>query len=199
LPPFREEIDEAKKTEPEKTATSSAPNSAGIVAEPVRKVLKSSAPVGSARKTSAFSINAALQTVEAKTEEEKPAKKEDVPAQHFTETDLQNEWQSFLQSLQARDAIIFNAVGSFKLLKKDEKTVQVTYPSESARAEFEKVRTEFFNHFMHKVNNYSIVVEFTVDVTMKKEIMTKRKIFDKFAEINPVLRDLDEAFKLDFN
>ena len=29
--------------------------------------------------------------------------------------------------------------------------------------------------------------------------MTKRKIFDKFAEINPLLKDLDEVFKFDLN
>jgi hypothetical protein len=52
---------------------------------------------------------------------------------------------------------------------------------------------------MHKVNNFNIIVEFSVDVTMKKEIITKRKIFDKFAEINPVLKELDDLFKLDFN
>ena len=38
-----------------------------------------------------------------------------------------------------------------------------------------------------------------IDVTLKKEIMTKRKIFDKFAEINTVLKELDEIFKFDLN
>ncbi|QDP84065.1 hypothetical protein FNJ88_00295 [Chryseobacterium sp. SNU WT5] len=101
--------------------------------------------------------------------------------------------------LQKKDAIIFNAIGSFKLKKKDENIVQITYPSESSKVEFEKIRADFFNHFMHKVSHFNISIEYLLDFSMKKEIMTKRKIFDKFAEINPVLKELDDLFKLDFN
>jgi DNA polymerase-3 subunit gamma/tau len=36
-------------------------------------------------------------------------------------------------------------------------------------------------------------------VTLKKEIVTKRTIFEKFVEINPVLKDLDELLKLDLS
>ncbi|KEY19485.1 hypothetical protein HY04_13915 [Kaistella antarctica] len=109
------------------------------------------------------------------------------------------EWKKFLVELQEKDVIVYNAINSFKLKKKDENIVVITYPSESAKVEFDKVRSDFFNHFMHKVNHFNISVEFSVDVTMKKEIITKRKIFDKFAEINPLLKDLDDLFKLDFS
>ncbi|AZI34419.1 hypothetical protein EIB73_02475 [Kaistella carnis] len=112
---------------------------------------------------------------------------------------MQSEWQKFLVDLKKSDVIVYNAISSFKLMKKDENIVEITYPSESAKVEFEKVRSEFFNHFMHKVNNYKISIEFKLDLSMKKEIITKRKIFDKFAEINPVLKELDDLFKLDFN
>jgi DNA polymerase-3 subunit gamma/tau len=52
---------------------------------------------------------------------------------------------------------------------------------------------------MHKVNHYNINIIYKNDISLKKEIMTKRKIFDKFADVNPVLRDLDDLFKFDFN
>ena len=101
--------------------------------------------------------------------------------------------------MQSKDIIVYNAISSFKLRKKGEDTVEITYPSESAKSEFEKVRGDFFNHFMRKVSHFNIVVEYKNDVTLKKEIVTKRKIFDKFAEINPVLKDLDDIFKFDLN
>ncbi|QNS41902.1 hypothetical protein H0S70_02625 [Chryseobacterium manosquense] len=101
--------------------------------------------------------------------------------------------------MQSKDIIVYNAISSFKLRKKDENTVEITYPSESAKSEFEKVRGDFFNHFMHKVSHFNIVIEYKNDITLKKEIVTKRKIFDKFAELNPVLKDLDEIFKFDLN
>lgn len=125
--------------------------------------------------------------------------KEVLPSNHFTETDLQTEWQKFLVDLKVKDVLIYNAISSFKVTKKGENIVEITYPSDSAKTEFEKIRSDFFNHFMHKVNHFNIVIEYKNDITMKKEIITKRKIFDKFAEINPVLRDLDDLFKFDFN
>ncbi len=122
-----------------------------------------------------------------------------LPSSHWSETDLHKEWQLFLRKLQQEEVLVFNAISSFQLNKIGEDTVEVTYPSESARTEFDKVRAEFFNHFMHKVNHFNIKTEYKLDVTMKREVMTKRKIFDKFVEINPVLKELDEYFKLDFN
>ncbi|MGV8914630.1 MAG: hypothetical protein ACOH1X_04180 [Kaistella sp.] len=162
-------------------------------------ILKTAEPIAKQKIPSKYSITAALSPLEKK--EEKPATvvKEELPSNHFTETDLQEAWAKFVADLQVTDVITFNAISSFKLAKKGEDTVEITYPSASAKSEFEKVRGDFFNHFMHKVNHYNIIVEFKNDVTLKKEMITKRKIFDKFAEINPVLRDLDDLFKFDFN
>lgn len=140
-----------------------------------------------------------MQKSETEDEVQAPSQKEELPSSHFTDTDLQVEWKKFLDELQQKDALIYHAVNSFKLYKKDEDIVEITYPSDSAKSEFEKIRADFFNHFMHKVNHYNIVIHYKNDVSLKKEIMTKRKIFDKFAEINPVLRDLDDLFKFDFN
>lgn len=173
---------------------------APIVPEEIKKVIaKSTEPIGVPKKASPFSINAALEKAEETPEFKKTSVKKELPSQHFTETDLQTEWSIFLKDIQKRDALGYNAINSFQLRKKDENIVEIIYPSESAKGEFEKLRSEFFNHFMHKVNHYNIIIEYKVDLTMKKEIITKRKIFDKFAEINPVLKDLDDAFKLDFN
>jgi hypothetical protein len=161
--------------------------------------LKTTEPIGLPNKSSQFSISAALTKSDEKPEEIIDSTKKNLPSQHFSETDLQNEWQKFLNELQQKDIIVFNAINSFKLKKKDESIIVVTYPSESAKVEFDKIRADFFNHFMHKVNHFNISVEFSVDISMKKEIITKRKIFDKFAEINPILKELDDLFKLDFS
>lgn len=125
---------------------------------------------------------------------------ENLPNNHFTETDLQNEWIEFLKEINKNDIVVYNAINGFQLHKMDENTIRVIYPSETARAEFDKVNTTFFNHFKHKMNHYRITVEYKYDaVTMKKEIVTKRSLFDKFAEKNPLLRELDDIFKFDFN
>lgn len=95
--------------------------------------------------------------------------------------------------------MLYYAVNTLKLHKKDENLINVLYPSDSVKSEFEKIQAEFFNHFKRKVNNYKIEILYSNDVTLKKEIVTKRNIFEKFAEINPVLKDLDELLKLDLS
>lgn len=122
---------------------------------------------------------------------------EDLPDHHFSDTDLQSEWKAFLDELSKQDIVTYNAISDFQLKKESESSIIITYPSESAKAEFEKIQADFFNHFKKKVNNYKIDIQYKIDVGMKKEILTKRKIFDKFAEINPVLRDLDNLMKFD--
>lgn len=167
--------------------------------ESLKVILKTTAPIATKKIPSKLSIFNAMQKSEEQAEESIVTKKEDLPSHHFTETDLQKEWQKFLDELKENDIIVYNAISSFKITKLDENTIEITYPSDSAKSEFEKVRDDFFNHFMRKVNHLNIKINYKNDISMKKEIVTKRKIFDKFAEINPVLRDLDDLFKFDFS
>lgn len=121
-----------------------------------------------------------------------------LPEHHFTETDLQTEWNILLKQLQAKDPFVFNAIKTFRLIKIDEKNIQVLYPSDSAKVEFDKISTAFFNHFKHKVNNHTIGISYKKDhENLKIEVMTKKKIFEKFVEINPLLKDLDDLMKFD--
>ena len=123
---------------------------------------------------------------------------ENLPDHHFTETDLQTEWRNFLKDLSVSDVVAYNAISSFQLRKADENQIEVLYSSDSAKHEFERVQADFFNHFKHKVNNFKIEILYKADTSLKREVVTKRKIFDKFAEINPVLRDLEDLMKFDF-
>ncbi len=145
-----------------------------------------------------FSISEALKKQEEE-EEQILSVKEELPSNHFTETDLREEWARFLKDLEAKDIIVYNAISSFQLVKKDENIVEIIYPSDSAKSEFEKIRADFFNHFMRNVNHFNIELQYRNDVSLKKEIITKRKIFDKFAAINPILREMDEIFKFDLS
>lgn len=125
-------------------------------------------------------------------------KTEDLPKNHFTDTDLQAEWNLLLKQLQKKNVFVFNAVKSFKLEKKDENLIQVLFPSDSAKTEFDKISGEFFNHFKTKVHNYSIEIEYKRDFeNLKVEVLTKRKIYEKFIEKNPLLKDLDDLMRFD--
>lgn len=148
--------------------------------------------------SSEFSISAALNKKEEEAVVE-VVSKEELPDHHFTEKDLQTEWKLFLEDLYTRDQVLYYAVNTLKVSKKDEHLIKILYPSDSVKSEFEKIQGEFFNHFKRKVNNYKIELEYTIDLSLKKEVLTKRKIFEKYAEINPLLKDLDQVMRFDLS
>lgn len=161
--------------------------------------VKTTKPLSRQGVSSGFSINSFLNKEEKEIKEETVAvRTESLPKNHFTETDLQMEWNLMLKQLQTRSSFIFNAVKAFKLIKSGENTIKVLYPSDSAKVEFDKIAGEFFNHFKTKVHNHAIEVDYQRDFdNLKIEVVTKRKIFEKFIEKNPILKDLDDLMKFD--
>ena len=110
---------------------------------------------------------------------------------------MDREWEIFIKNLARTNTFVYNAISSFKIEKSDENQVTVKYSSEFAKSEFDRISPEFFNHFRHKVSNFKFEIEYATDLTIKKEVMTKRKIFEKFVKINPLLKDLDDLMKFD--
>lgn len=169
-------------------------------AETIQEVsVKTTKPLSRQGISSGFSINSFLNKEEKEVKEETVAvKTENLPKNHFTETDLQMEWNLMLKQLRNKNTFIFNAVKTFKLIKAGENVIKVLYPSDSAKVEFDKIAGEFFNHFRTKVHNHAIEIDYQRDFdNLKIEVMTKRKIFEKFMERNPLLKDLDDLMKFD--
>lgn len=183
------ELPKVEEKKPETTAVT-----------PEKTIKKITEPIAKKVISSEFSI---LANLNKKEEQEEISvvtnKEEDLPDHHFSEIDLQREWKIFLEDLQQKNTVLFYAVNTLKIHKKDENLIHILYPSDSVKHEFEKVQAEFFNHFKRKVNNYKIQVEYSNDVSLKKEIVTKKSTFEKFVEINPILKDLDDLLKLDLS
>lgn len=172
-----------------------------VVEEPSAEITirTASKPLSKSRVSSGININSLMNTEDSpKAGEIVVAKIENLHEHHFTDTDLQSEWSLLLVQLRTKEPVIFSAIKSFKLEKIDEKVIQVQYPSGSAKLEFDKISAEFFNHFKHKVNNHSIIFEFKHEPqNLRQEILTTKKKFEKFVEINPLLKDLDDLMKFD--
>jgi DNA polymerase-3 subunit gamma/tau len=164
-------------------------------------VQKVSKPLGNLTANSGKSILDLLNKKEEKHSEEEStsSRKENLPQNHFTETDLQSTWNLYLKNLQVKDLFTYNAINGFRLAKKGENNIEVQYPSDTAKVEFDRISGEFFNHFRRKVNNFSIEIEFKKDEKLKVEMVTKRSIFEKMVEKNPLLKDLDDLLKFDLN
>lgn len=112
---------------------------------------------------------------------------------------MEQVWNTFLDSIKYSDIVIYSAINTFSLTKMDENTIEIKYPSESSKEKFSKVEIDFLNLFKHKTQHYTISVEYKMDYTLKKEVETKRSIFERFLEINPLLKDLDQLVKFEFN
>lgn len=72
-------------------------------------------------------------------------------------------------------------------------------PSEIAKSEFESLKKDFLSMFQVKVNNFHVKIKYVKDESLHKEIITKRKLFDNFAKVNPVLVELDKIMRFDFS
>lgn len=201
MAPFLNEKQEVKIQEkiPEKKEEKPQPS---VQTEAVQETaVKTTRPLSRQGAVSGFSINSFLnkEDKDKTTVEETIAVKTDrLSESHFTDTDLQTEWKLKLKQLQAADSFVFNAVKTFKLVKSGENQIRVLYPSDSAKAEFDKISGEFFNHFKTKVHNFAIEVDYQRDFeNLKVEVVTKKKIFEKFIEKNPLLKDLDDLMRFD--
>ena len=165
-------------------------------------VKKVSQPIAARQKTSnGLSIFATLNHKEEvkKEDNQLTVSQENLPKNHFTDTDLQATWNLFIKNLQVKDVFTYNAINGFKLVKKDENIIEVVYPSDTAKVEFDRVSGDFFNHFKRKVNNHIIEVEYRKDEKLKVEVVTKKTIFEKFVQKNPLLKDLDELMRFDLS
>ena len=149
--------------------------------------------------TSRFNIHNAFKEKEVVVEESLPQETEKLPNHHFTQSDLDVAWNKYLNGLKSSDIVIYSAVQGFTFNKSSENKIEVRYPSDSAKAKFDKVQAEFFNKFKHKVNHFNLEIDYVLDVALKKEIVTKKSIFEKYTEINPLLKDLDDLIKFDFS
>lgn len=182
--------------EEEKTEEKSKPKQENSPKEEAkRNVAVASQPLKTAR-TSEFSIHKYMETKE---EEDAPIIEEELPVHHFSETDLQTEWKSFLKSLAIDNPLSYLAISPFELKKIGENSIEILYTSETAKKEFEEIQIDFFNRFKQKVNNFKIELVYKKNETLKREFLTKRKIFENMAEINPVLKDLEDLVKFDFS
>ncbi|WP_228720234.1 hypothetical protein [Chryseobacterium panacisoli] len=184
---------------PEKKEVKADQPSAALEKADETLVTKTTRPLSRPGISSGFSINSFLNKEDkVETTEDVVVKTENLPQHHFTDTDLQMEWKIMLKQLQVKNNFVFNAVKTFKLEKAEENKIKVLFPSDSAKVEFDKISGEFFNHFKRKIQNHRIEVEYVRDVeNLKIEVVTKRKMFEKMIEKNPLLKDLDDLMKFD--
>lgn len=169
---------------------------------PLQKLSKAKAPLGNSTVFAGNSLSIAAVTSAKLQEsaEEKTLPPEKLPADHFAENDLQEEWLHFLKNLHSKDALAHLAIRDFKLKKSGENEITVEYPSESALREFEKISPQFLADLRVKTNNFLVEIKFIQDqASRRREVITKKQIFADLVKVNPLLAELDAFLKFDLN
>lgn len=164
------------------------------------QIRKAEQPLGNA-KGSERSVSVFLEETERKKQEKINAlnQEKNLPENHFSEEKLKEEWQRFLNVLERENPIVYTIINPFVLSKKGENEIEVAYSSDTAKSKFEEIQAEFFNQFKQKVNNFKISVSYKKNESLKSEMITTRKKFEKMVEVNPVLKDLEKLMMFEFN
>lgn len=174
--------------------------SKGKIPEPEVKIPSTTKPLLQGKKpASRFSIVDALDPQEVVKQDEEIIQEEVLPTNHFSQSDVDTHWNTFLLQIKKKDNLIYNAIAGFRLVKTGEDTIIVHHASQTARSEFERIQVDFFGPFKKLVNHHKIKVEYQRDKKLKKEIVTKRSLFEKMASENPVLKEMDAYFKFDLS
>lgn len=165
---------------------------------PKKETLTTSKPLKVVRH-SEFSIQNFSNQKEKKEENLVEHIEEDLPENHFTEMDLQREWNNFLKELSVTNTVVYNAVSSFKINKKEEDWIEVCYSSETAKKEFEEIEGKFFGDFRRRVNNFKFRITYKMAENVRVEVLTTRRKFEKMAEKNPMLKELNALMMFDLS
>ena len=92
----------------------------------------------------------------------------------------------------------FSAIKVCKLQKKDENKILIKYLLKLLNPSL-RPKKRFLSVFQRKVNNFHIKSKYVEDETCKKKSLPNENLFDKFAEKNPILKELDDLMKFDFS
>ncbi len=152
-----------------------------------------------AQKVSAFSLKSIQQKNDFERDlKKKQVKREDLPKESFTETDLQIAWREYARILEKKGEHIIASHLDMVLPEARNNSIHVTYPNETIRVELERSQQSLLNFLSKKLNNHSITLKIEVnEAQQKKYAYTPREKFEKLRERYPIMDTLKKSFDLD--
>ena len=146
------------------------------------------------RRSSAFSISETLNHVDDNTAEEVvTTSKESLPETEFTQAQIDEWWYRTLRKVE--DNLTLKTI---QLKKGDNHSINVHYPSDYSKSDFQKIEFDFINLLKEKTNNFSIHFNYIKDQKLVVKQETKREKFNRYVELNPLLKELDDLMRFDF-
>ncbi|SDD91795.1 hypothetical protein [Riemerella columbipharyngis] len=121
-----------------------------------------------------------------------------LPNDYFSPGTLQEEWNAFLDKIK-NNTPAYSTLKAFVVHKESDNLISITYASDSSKKHFEDMVGDFFANFKKKVNNYNITIEYRQKALPRISVKNNRDIFYELAHKYPLLKELDDLLKFDFN
>jgi DNA polymerase-3 subunit gamma/tau len=145
-----------------------------------------------------LSIKSIQEKKRLKEQQTKDKPEEEKLTAKFTEEDMLNAWNNYMQVLSDNGSKIVASVMGTSKPKLDVHIIKLELPNESMKLNLIQDQGELMRFLKDKLQNTSISLEISVnDKSEKKYVYTPREKFEKLREKNPNLELLRTTFDLD--
>lgn len=157
------------------------------------------------RKRQSFSINSILSGEETKKEnsEEEEADESAIdnslPKDEFTQNQLQNLWQEYLNNLKKEGrSRVYNGLNQSPLIMAENYTIIIELHSETQMACFKEEKREIIKYLRLKLNNFALLFEVKmVKSNVQLEPYSPHEKYEYMVKKNPYLKEFRKRMNLD--
>lgn len=152
------------------------------------------------KRVSGLSISSLKAKKEHRNSKGTTVKEEDLPEQPFTESELIEHWNNFIEKVDSKGRkILASSLQTDRPKLKDDFLIFIELPNDTMKKEVEREQGRLLSYLKEKLNNHSIGLEIGVnEETAKKFAFTPEEKYEKLKEKNPVIDVLRKEFDLDF-
>jgi DNA polymerase-3 subunit gamma/tau len=123
---------------------------------------------------------------------------DDLPKDDFTETQMLETWESFVDDLEQNGKYNFASILRIDTPKLIGTTIHLEFPNSTNKVEVERQQYDLLSFLRKKLNNYDISLEITInEEKVKQYAYTAKEKYEKLKEKNPNLALLKKTFDLD--
>ncbi|MDG1673757.1 MAG: DNA polymerase III subunit gamma/tau [Flavobacteriaceae bacterium] len=126
-------------------------------------------------------------------------KEEDLPSDSFTQDQLNEYWDTFVDKLEKKGKYNLAAILKIDTPKlTDDDVIQLEFPNSTNKIEVERNQFDLLQFLRKSLNNFNIRLEISVNEALdKKYAYTSEDKYAKLLKKNPALETLKQTFNLD--
>ena len=151
------------------------------------------------RKHSALSLKSLTEEkISSKKRNEVYIKEEDLPKNPFSERELLQKWNEYINILNKKGEKLLASLLSSVNAKVERTTLKLTLPNSRMQTELEKQQSKIIKFFRDELQNYDINLKTDVDENIEKKVAyTPQEKYNFLKEKNATIVKLKSMFDLD--